>query len=446
VTGIADKSAIAGHRHRAALFAFSLWMPFAGAETPDYKASTLTGDWAGLRAEQSNQGLNWDFGLRLDYMPVLRGGKSNGGRPLSHLDIKLTADLDKLFEWQGTTAFINLIDDRGGKPNADHVGSLLGVSNIEVPVGTTRIFHAWMQKEWAEGQWSLLTGIYPIDSEFMVVESAGVFIQPSYGALADLALSRGPSIFNNSAFGLRGKWSSADRSLYVQTAVLDGIPGDPQHPKGTHVKLSKNDGVMGIFEIGHRPVAEVLDFDIAAGEQRPESADSVSAANPGYSKYAVGAWGYSKRTDDLVAVDNSGEPIKRRSIGWYALAEKTVLTATAIGDIAVFARYSQNDGNTIPIERSLNLGINLKGPITGRSNDVAGLGYSHATVASKYRDALAANGVASAKFEDAVELTYRVQIDQWLALQPVLQRIRHPGADRGIRDATLLGLRLDLAL
>ena len=400
----------------------------AAAETPDYDANTLTGSWAGLRAEQSGHGWDWDLGVRVDQMSVVSGGLKRGGRPASHIDLKLKADLEKIFDWSGSSAFFNLLDDRGGKVNQDYVGSLFGVTNIEVPVATSRLFHAWVQKEWAEGQWSLLAGLYPIDSEFMVVDSAGVFLQPGYGPIADLSLSRGPSIFNNSAFGLRGKWASAERSLYVQAAVLDGIPGDPDHPVGTRVKFAADDGIMAIIEIGHRPPAE-----------RPE-------ADPGFAKYALGLWSYSTRVDDLVDVDGAGNPVKRRSLGWYALAEKTLFTETAIGDISAFARYSQNDGNAIPIERSINLGLHLKGPFKGRENDVAGLGYSSAIISDKYRTFLTTNGTTPTRVEDAWELTYRFQVNGWLALQPVLQLIRHPGADQSVDNAKIIGLRLDLTL
>lgn len=439
----------AGTRHErlcSALIVFGLWMGCAAAEAPDFDANTLTGGWSGLRAEQSGRGWDWDLGLRLDQMSVVRGGLGQGGRPLTHLDFKLKADLDKVIGWQGATAFFNLIDDRGGKPNADNAGSLLGVSNIEVPVATTRLFHAWIQKEWSEGQFSLLAGLYPIDSEFMVMDSAGVFVQPSYGALADLALTRGPSIFNNSAFGLRGKWASADRSLYVQGALLDGIPGDPNHAVGTRVRFAAGDGVMAIMEVGHRPIAEIPDIDFAADEMRPETDAKAPESEPGFAKYAVGLWGYSERVDDLVDVDDNGAPVKRRSLGWYALAERTIWRETAVGDVTVFARYSHNDGNSIALERSLNLGVTLKGPFKGRDNDVAGLGYSRGMISDKYRVFLESGGVQPTRFEDAWELTYRFQMENWLSIQPVLQLIRHPGADQGVRNATVIGLRLDLAL
>lgn len=423
------KTEISGRCRKSALFAIALSTScVVAAETPDYDASTLTGGWGGLRSEQSGRGWDWELGARVDQMSVVRGGLKRGGRPASHIDLKLKADLEKIVDWSGTTALVNLLDDRGGKVNEDYVGSLLGVTNIEVPVATSRLFQAWIQKEWADGQWALLAGLYPIDSEFMVLDSAGVFIQPSYGALADLAMSQGPSIFNNSAFGLRGKWASTDRSLYVQAAVLDGIPGDPDHPVGTHVKFAADDGVMAIMEIGHQPAAASSDTD------------------PGFAKYALGLWSYSTRTDDLVDVDGAGNPVKRHSLGWYALAEKTLVKGSAIGDISAFARYSRNDGNSIPIEQAINLGLHLKGPFKGRENDVVGLAYSSAIVSDKYRAALRADNIASNSVEDAWELTYRYQVNGWLALQPALQFIRHPGVDQSVGNAKIIGLRLDVTL
>lgn len=430
----------------AALLACCLWMAVSVAAPPDFETNPVNDRWKDWRAEQSGQGWDWDLGLRLDQMSVVRGGKAKGGRMLSHLDVKLKADLEKLLGWNAATAFVNLIDNRGGKPNGDNVGSLLGVSNIEVPVGTSRLFHAWIQKEWLEGQFSLLAGLYPIDSEFMVMDSAGVFIHPSFGALADLALSRGPSIFNNSAAGFRGKWASASRSFYAQAAILDGIPGDPNHAVGTHVRFASGDGVMSILELGHRPIAEIPGPDFASDEAGSAATTDAIEADPGFAKYALGLWSYSARVDDLVDLDANGAPVKRRSLGWYALAERTVWRGSPVGDVTLFARLSQNDGNSIALERALSLGVTLKSPLAGRESDFAALGYSRGMTSGKYRNFLQAGGVVPARFEDAWELTYRFQMDSRVSFQPVFQLIRHPGADLGVRNATVVGLRLDLIL
>ena len=67
-----------------------------------------------------------------------------------------------------------VVGQQGGKFNARHVGSWLGVSNIEVPTNTTKVLHGWLQKNFNDGRVSLLAGLYPIDSEFSVLDSAGV--------------------------------------------------------------------------------------------------------------------------------------------------------------------------------------------------------------------------------------------------------------------------------
>ncbi len=227
----------------------------AAGDAPNYTEDTLTGDWDGARGAMAQKGVTLDIGYKLDLLRNIGGGIERGGRPMSHLDFKLAANFEKLAGWQGGSGFVDFIQDQGGKINALQVGSLTGVSNIEVPVNTHRLFQAWLQQEFADGRASLLAGIYPIDSEFQVLETGGLFLEPPYGPNPDLSQTRGPSIFNNADFGVRGKWFSADRGAYVQGAVLDGIPDDPANPRGTDIKFNKGDGTMSIVEIGLKPGA-----------------------------------------------------------------------------------------------------------------------------------------------------------------------------------------------
>ena len=87
----------------------------------------------------------FEGGYKFDLLHVVSGGLQRGGQSLGHLDLKLKSDLEKVWGWPGTTAFFNLIHDHGGKFNRDRVGSFNGVSNIEVPVDTERLFQAWIQ-------------------------------------------------------------------------------------------------------------------------------------------------------------------------------------------------------------------------------------------------------------------------------------------------------------
>lgn len=350
---------------------------------------------------------------------------------MGHFDLGAKADLEKLVGWSGATGFVNFIFDGGGKTNKDYLGSLLGVSNIEVQESTTRFYRAWIEQSFAEGNAAVLVGLYPIDTEFQVVEFAGLFVQPPYGAAPDVALTRGPSIFNKPAFGVLAKWGSAERGPYAMAAVLDGIPGDPDHPKGTHIRFRAGDGTMQIAEIGCRLPA-------APGTSAAEVAES-------FGKYALGYWRYTAKVDDLVDVDASGAPELRNSSGWYALAERTLWRWNA-GNLAGFIRFGATDGDSTAIDQFYNVGVRLRGLLPGRVDDVFGLAHTRGNIDDKFRIRQAATGIDATTAESATEITYRIQVSERLVVQPLVQWYRNPGAERAVSDATVIGMRLGLSL
>lgn len=192
----------------------------------------------------------------------------------------------------------------------------MGVSNIEVPVSTTRLFHAWVQKGFLDDRLSVLAGIYPIDSEFFTMDSAATLLHPAYGTPADLALTNAPSVFNNAAFGIRAKWLSENRALYAMGAVMDGIPNDPDHPERTAVRFADGDGASVIGEIGWMPLESGHGFepvDPADVKQTPELV--AHEKYEGISKYAVGFWRYGNKVPDQFDVDANNKPRQRRSQG-----------------------------------------------------------------------------------------------------------------------------------
>jgi porin len=260
--------------------------------TPNFAEETLTGDWGGTRNAAAKKGVLFDGLARIDALRN-RGAISNGSRHITHLDFKLTMDLEKAAGWSGGSAMINIVSDGGWGPNARHVGAQMGVTNVEVGAPTTtRLFQAWLQQNLLDDRLAVLAGLYPIDSEFFTMDSAGVFIGPQYGTPADLAQTRGPSIFNNSAFGLRAKWDIT-KSVYAMGALLDGIPNDPARPKRTAIRFAKNDGRI-------RPSASW------AGCRKPTN-DKFK----GHAKAALGLWGYSTKVNDQRDLDAGGNPLQR---------------------------------------------------------------------------------------------------------------------------------------
>lgn len=392
----------------------------------DYAEATLTGDWGGGRTSLEKSGIVLEGLLRYDQLRN-RGGASNGRRGIGHVDLKLSADLDALWGWKGTTAMINLVHDGDAGTNTRHTGSLMGTSNVEVGVpGTGRLFQAWVQQSFFDEQLAVLVGLYPVDTEFFGMESAGVFLGPQYGTPADLAQARNGSVsvFNNSAFGIRTKVQNADKSIYGMWALTDGVPNDPARPKKTAIRFAKGDGAFNIAEIGWLP---------QTGNDKYE----------GPAKLAVGIWGFTARIADQVDATQM-----RRSRGGYLLGEYTLLNfGTEKGRyLSGFARHTWGDGDSTSIKKTTNIGLNLQGPLASRPDDVLGLGFSQANLSEKWRTTQVNAGNTPASKETVLELTYRYALTPYFAIQPVAQRYQRPGGLATTPNASLLGVRLDLTL
>ena len=393
---------------------------------PSFAEDNLTGDWGGARVGALKKGFGFEGLARIDALRN-RGGISNGSRHITHLDFKLKMDLEKAVGWTGGSAMINVLSDGGWGPNARHVGSQMGVTNVEVGAPTTtRVFQAWLQQSLFDDRLAVLAGLYPIDSEFFTVDSAGVFIGPQYGTPADLALTRGPSIFNNSAFGLRAKWN-VTKTMYAMAAVLDGIPNDPARPKVAAIRFAKGDGSFSIGELGWLPEADNDKFK-------------------GHAKAAIGLWGYSTKVNDQRDTDAGGNPLLRFQRGGYVLGERTLARLGGSDErfLSAFGRYTWGDDDSTAVKNSLNLGLHFKGPLASRADDVLGVAWTRAGMSRKWRDVQTVPADTKAS-EDALEISWRFTMTPWLAVQPNYQYIRHPGG-AALPNAKLIGVRVDVAL
>ena len=419
----------------------------AAEEVPDFAKTTLSGDWGGRRSEAWQSGWAFDGTVTVDALHN-RGGQRNGGGAMTNIDLGVTADLEKLVGWNGATAYVNVLYSGGSQVNASYTGSLMGVSNIEVDVPTARLFQAWIQQNFFNDQFSLLAGIYPIDSEFYVMDSASVLIHPTFGTPGDLALTYVPSEFNHAAPALRAKWLSADRTLYGMAAVVNGVAGDPDYTKSYFFKSSGGQGAFVIGEFGWKPretgitlkpvepvrtvpTEELYDYE----RFKPEG------------KYAVGLWRYSKPPPGQYAVDADGQPAQGHAQGGYVLAENTLFGLGEQGrDVSAFARYSWSNGLATAIDRSWNFGVRVRGPLASRPDDVLAVGAVYGGLSSGYRSTQADAGNLTAASENVVEITWRAALTRYFAVQPVAQWIRHPGGGADAERATLFGLRLQLVL
>lgn len=400
------------------LFLFSPVVP--AAEGPEWNVDTLTGDWGGVRTDWSGRGITLEAVFKGDVLSNLSGGIKRGTKYMDYWDLRLRADAEKLLGWNNTTAFLQLISSHGGKLNATNVGSFMGVDNIEVPANTTKLFHAWLERSFFDEKFSVLAGLYPVDSQFYVTDATAIFLHPTGGMGAEVAQTgvNGPSIFPTSSFGFRAMWQPTP-AYYFQAALVDGVPGDPSNRKGTHIRFDRGDGTLAIMETGIRPAVEI-------------------------SKYAVGYWRYTPRFNDLVETDASDNPVRRVNRGAYFLAEQTVFREKddSSRGLTLFFRYGVANGDVNTLDYSYSLGLRYKGLLPGRDEDEFGILLTRGHAGAKFRQAAA---TTLATNETALEITYRAKVTRWLAIQPTLQRIANPGHDPTLGDAWIGGARFEIA-
>lgn len=386
------------------------------------------------QASSPDDGMAFSLLYRADVLATVSGGLDRGTTALGNLDAKVDLDLDRLLGWNGVTVGVHGIASHGGKPNANHVGSSQGVDNIEVDTNTAKLFQAWIQKSWGDDTASLLFGLYDLNSEFYVSHSTGIFLHPSPGIGSEMAQTglNGPSVFPTSSVALRVRYRPTAET-YLQAVVLDGVPGDPDDPRGTHVQFNDGDGSLRVAEVGYIP---------------DKSAEWGQSGMAPTDKYAVGIWGYTARFEDLVDVDGAGDPLMRKgNSGFYVLAERTLYRKKAdIGShVDGFIRYGRANADFNQFASYVQTGLVFSGMVPGRADDQFALSFSMARTGDKYRQATLDAGQEATRHESVWEATYRAQLASWLVVQPNIQYVINPGTDPQLENATVLGVRFEMA-
>jgi len=123
------------------------------------------------------------------------GGAHSGSTYTSNLNVQLDIDLAKLVAWPDTIAYLDGLWLQGGLPS-NFVGDAQGVSSISAP-NTLKLYEAWVQKNFSHNRISVLAGLYDLNSEFYRLQSAGLFLNSSFGIGPEFSQSGvgGPSIF-----------------------------------------------------------------------------------------------------------------------------------------------------------------------------------------------------------------------------------------------------------
>ena len=339
-----------------------------------------------------------------DIMSNLEGGL---GQETRYLDL-FQADLTWSAESHPTDIFLSAIHSNGEGFSEDVVGDAQGVSNIETGFETTRLYEAWAAHQL--GDTNILVGLYDVNRDFDVLDSANLFLNGAYGIGTDIGQSgnNGPSIYPFTGLGVRV--SHAYDQTTFRLAILDGVPGDQRDPRRVGFDLRADEGAFFIGEV------------------------DVSLEN---GKLLLGGWRYSSDLQWIV-----DETRRETSHGIYLRGEQQFGDGNGWKSPVVFARAGLAQSDTNLFDNFLSAGLVVNGPLSTRPNDQFGFAISYASVSDVARSTIMAPALGSQEIN--LELTYAAKLSESFSIQPNLQWIASPSGVKG-QDALVAGIRLDIS-
>lgn len=359
-----------------------------------------------------------------DVLHNSRGGLRTGTDYIDKLRLEAAFDAERLFGIKGSTFFVSAEAINYTGFGGTYVGEFQALSNVDAETGV-RLYEAWFDQYLVAERLSLRAGLYDLNSEFDAIEPAGLFLNSSHGIGPELAQTglNGPSIFPVTSLGARLAWQDPS-GITARFVVLDGVPGDPAHPRRTTIKLSNADGAL---------LAGEVEYDWSRG------------------RAAVGAWTYTSRFDDLVQPDPLALE-RSHNHGAYAFASGRIFGQDdASPTVDGYVRAGIAPGSINVASAYIGAGLVGTGLIPGRAEDQAGLSVAVARTGGPSRRPNPSGGPAATvlaaldSHETIIEATYRAQLTDWLALQPDAQWVMNPGFSLALRDAFVVGLRFEVS-
>jgi len=372
---------------------------------------------------KEESGFNWKAYYNGDVFYGATGGLEDKTSYLGKIDLTLNADFEKLMNLKDTTGLVEIQNLHGQRPDL-YVHSIQGFDNIEYDKLSTMtyLYQLWLQHTIGQ-HWSILAGFFDLNSEFYVTDSSLYLLLQAFGTGTDLGQTgpnHGPSIYPLIGAAVRVKYSLSP-SNYAEAALFDASSANPLNAAYSHMPFSTGQGSFLIFEVTH----------VFLDSQNKNS----------LGKIALGTWGYTHPTNEFMSPGSIETPDKIYNKGLYTLIDYPLYMSTHDSSKIIhgFLRYGITTTAVNVFNRALGAGMTFNGFIPGRPDDIVSYGLSPAWTSAKSR--MANPGLPVAEWQN--ELTYVASMNKWLALQPDVQYLTFPEADRAqFKNAFLVGMRV----
>ncbi len=425
--------------------------PAAFTLLPGWESDTATGDWFGARTAWETAGVEIFGGYTVEVWGNTTGGIKTGAVYTGLLDFGVNLDLEKAVGWQGASLSTTWFWLSGRDASEDLAGNFLTISNI-AGFNTLRLGELWFQQTFLDEKISVRVGQLLADSEFVISDYAGTFINGTFGWPSFLYTnlpSGGPG-YPMGTLGVRLALHPVEW-LTFQSAVYQGNVYDQNvNRHGFRWRLDGENGLLFLNEAqarwNHREAETGLPGQAKAGMwiQTGELADTLT------DRTNSGNYGWYFILDQMLYREPSVESAPAGSFqkGTTPTDPKSgksfqapVPMEKSDQGLGWFGRlgFTQEDRNFLNFY--FDTGLTYKGLIPTRDNDTLGFGFAYAQIGNTARNSLIREGAVGVSAEMVLEVTYQAQITPWLIIQPDLQYIINPGGTQNLNNAFVIGAR-----
>lgn len=417
----------------------ALWLlaaSFAASALAD-DAKSLTGDWGGVRSNLLAQGITFTPTYTSEVANNLRGGDPDRTAYADEWAFGVTLDLQKLFGWTAGHLQV-LVTDRNGH-DLDQTANLQTLMQVQEVYGrgqTWRLSEFWYQQAWFEERFKWKIGLVNPGDTF---DSFSCHFQNLTFCGSQPGSVRGDYWFNHpvSQWGTRLEFL-VGKDLQLNLAAYQVNPTYVEDSWAAHHGLLPNNpsgttGALMPLELVWRPFFLRL----------PDS-------------FKFGAWYYTSNEDDVYfdvnhqpLVLTGDAPLRHHgSEGAYISFEQQISGVASTQGAQLFLNATQADRATSPLlDRQIAIGVQYKGPLDTRPNDVLGfaVGTSHVNsrVAANERllNEVLGHDVPVQSSEYVSELFYGWTPWPSVTLRPNLQFVLHPGGSDAYKSEIVVGLK-----
>lgn len=315
------------------------------------------------------------------------GGLKKGTAFLGMANLKLLFETEKAGLWKNGSIFINAANTHGGQPSADLTGDFQGLSNIEAG-NLTYLHELWVGQKL--GKSTLVLGLQDLNTEFIVSEYAGIFLNSSFGVHSTIADNVPTPVFPQTALGILYEYDFTT-NFSLKTAVFDGVPDISDNNFNFEWKLCREDG--GLF------FAEAV-YD--------------SLIIFGLSGTVKTGWYYHKHYL-LPEEESEEEPVNSKNYGFYLVSDNILWKRGSEKQIASFIQLSLSPYQVNENWYYMGAGLNFRGFLPGCKDNYFGFAIARAGLRNR-----------EPSHETVIEVTYKLLFYDRFFVQPDFQYIINP--------------------